>query len=131
MKHLDEGRFDLAWGGIASLSVALPVVWTGASRRGFTLDDIARWMSSAPAALAGLAPRAGSLAAGREANFVVFDPESEFTVTPERLHYRHPISPYLGETLHGVVEATYLRGRPVYADGTFDSAPRGRELTLC
>ena len=86
MKRLDEGRFDLAWGGIASLSVALPIVWTGASRRGFTLDDIARWMSSAPAALAGLASRAGSLIAGREANFVVFDPESEFTVTADRLH---------------------------------------------
>jgi allantoinase len=131
MKRLDEGRFDLAWGGIASLSVALPVVWTGASRRGFTLDDIARWMSAAPAALAGLAPRAGALEAGREANFVVFDPEAELVVTPERLHYRHAISPYLGETFEGVVEATYLRGQPVFAEGTFVSAPYGRELRLC
>ena len=131
MKRLDEGRFDLAWGGIASLSVALPVVWTGASRRGFTLDDIARWMSSAPAALAGLGARAGALQAGREATFVVFDPESEFTVTTDRLHYRHAISPYLGETLRGVVEATYLRGQPVYASGKFVSTPRGRELRLC
>jgi allantoinase len=131
MKRLDEGRFDLAWGGIASLSVALPVVWTGASRRGFTLDDIARWMSSAPAALAGLSARAGALEAGREANFIVFDPESEFVVAPDRLHYRHAISPYMGEMLHGVVEATYLRGEPVYANAMFDSAPRGRELTLC
>jgi allantoinase len=131
MKRLDEGRFDLAWGGIASLSVALPVVWTGASRRGFTLDDIARWMSSAPAALAGLGARSGALQAGREASFVVFNPESAFTVWPDRLHYRHAISPYLGETLHGVVEATYLRGEPVYASGKFISAPCGRELTLC
>jgi allantoinase len=131
MKRLDQGRFDLAWGGIASLSAALPVVWTSASRRGFGLDDIARWMSSAPAALAGLGARAGALAAGREANFVVFDPEAEFVVTPERLHYRHAISPYLGETLEGVVDATYLRGRPVFAEGTFVSAPHGRELRLC
>jgi allantoinase len=131
MKRLDEGRFDLAWGGIASLSVALPVVWTGASRRGFTLDDIARWMSSAPAALAGMGARAGALKAGREANFVVFDPEAEFVVEPERLHYRHAISPYMGETLRGVVEATYLRGQPVFVDGTFVSTPGGRELRLC
>ncbi len=69
MKRLDLGRFDLAWGGIASLSVALPVVWTDASQRGFTLDDVARWMSSAPAALAGFSDRAGALAPGREARF--------------------------------------------------------------
>ena len=131
MKHVDDGRFDLAWGGIASLSVALPVVWTDASRRGFSLDAIAHWMSAAPAALAGLDARAGALQAGREANFVVFAPEAEFVVTPERLHYRHAISPYAGERLRGVVEATYLRGEPVYAGGEFISAPRGRELRLC
>jgi len=131
MKRLDLGRFDLAWGGIASLSLALPVVWTDASQRGFTLDDVARWMSSAPAALAGLSNRAGALATGREANFVVFDPDAAFTVTPDRLHYRHAISPYMGETLKGTVVATYLRGQPIYRDGNFAPTPRGRELTLC
>jgi len=130
MKRLDAGRFDLAWGGIASLSVALPVVWTDAVRRGFTLNDIARWMSAAPAALAGLSARSGALAAGREANFVVFDPEAEFTVTPETLHYRHTISPYMSETLRGAVAATYLRGEPVYRDGSFLFGARGRELRL-
>jgi allantoinase len=131
MKRLAEGRFDLAWGGIASLSVALPVVWTDASCRGFSLEDIARWMSAVPAELAGLGARAGALQAGREANFVVFNPDAEFTVTSDRLHYRHPISPYIGETLRGVVDATYLRGEPVYANRTFVSAPRGCELRLC
>jgi allantoinase len=131
MKRLEEGRFDLAWGGIASLSVALPVVWTDAARRGFGLEDIARWMSAAPAALAGLSSRIGSLEAGRAANFVVFSPEAEFVVTSGTLHYRHAISPYMGETLRGVVDATYLRGEPVYRAGEFISAPRGRELRLC
>jgi allantoinase len=131
MKRLDEGRFDLAWGGIASLSLALPVVWTDALRRGFGLGNIARWMSSAPATLAGFADRIGSLEAGREANFVVFDTEAEFVVTPERLHYRHAISPYMGEKLKGVVDATYLRGDAVYCGGEFISGTRGRELKLC
>jgi len=131
LKRLDEGRFDLAWGGIPSLSVALPVVWTDAAQRGFGLDDIARWMSAAPAVLAGFRDRAGALEAGRKADFVVFNPEAEFVVTPERLHYRHAISPYLGETLRGVVDATYLRGVPVYQNGEFISGARGRELTLC
>jgi allantoinase len=126
-----SGRFDLAWGGIASLSIALPVVWTDATRRGFTLNDIARWMSSAPAALAGMSARAGAFETGREANFVVFDPDAEFVVAPEKLHYRHAISPYMGETLKGVVSATYLHGKPVYQEGRFFSAARGRELRLC
>jgi allantoinase len=130
MKCLEDGRFDLAWGGIASLSIALPVMWTGAAQRGFTLQEIARWMSSAPAALAGLSDRAGTLEAGREANFVVFNPEAEFTVTPERLHYRHAISPYMGEMLRGAVEATYLRGEPVYQAGEFIPGPRGCEHRL-
>jgi allantoinase len=131
MKRLDAGRFDLAWGGIASLSVALPVVWTDAASRGFGLEHVARWMSASPAALAGFTNRIGSLEAGRDANFVVFSPDAEFVVTPEALHYRHLISPYLGERLRGIVDATYLRGEPVYRAGEFISPPRGRELTLC
>jgi allantoinase len=130
MKRLEEGRFDLAWGGIASLSVALPVVWTDAVRRGFSLDAIAQWMSAAPAALAGISKQAGRLEAGREANFVVFDPDAEFTVAAEALHFRHAVSPYLGERLHGAVRTTYLRGEAVFSAHGFMALPRGRELSV-
>jgi allantoinase len=121
---MDQGRFDVAWGGIASLSVALAAVWTGASHRGFMLEDIARWMSSAPAALAGFSDRAGALAAGREASFVVFNPDAEFVRTASDLHTRHAISPYVGETLKGRVEATYLRGEPVFQRAPIGEPPR-------
>ncbi len=128
MKGLEHGRWDCAWGGIASLSLALAVVHTDACKRGYTLDDIARWLSEAPAKLAGLEDRAGALLAGREANFILFDPEASHTVSAGDLHFRHPISPYVGKTLTGKVHATYLRGEPVYADGTFAPFPRGCEL---
>jgi allantoinase len=130
MKRTETGRFDLAWGGIASLSIALSVIHTECSRRGFSLNHIARWMSSAPAALAGLSHKAGSLEAGREANFILFDTETKFTVTPDKLHYRHPISAYMGETLRGAVKATYLRGKLIYQDGLIPDTPHGREVTL-
>jgi allantoinase len=130
MKREDSGRFDLAWGGIASISIAFSVIHTECLDRGFTLDDIVRWMSSAPAALAGLCDRAGALKAGRDANFIVFDTDAEFLVTSNRLHYRHTISPYLNETLRGVVKATYLRGETVYREGSFAPRPSGREVTL-
>jgi allantoinase len=130
MKQEESGRFDLAWGGIASLSVALSVIHTECWHRGFTLNDLIRWMSSAPAALAGLTHRAGALEPGREANFVVFDTDAEFTVTADKLHYRHAISPYLNEKLRGIVKATYLRGAAVYQEGSFPPSPSGREVTL-
>lgn len=128
MKRLDEGSFRTAWGGIPSLSVALAVMWTEASQRGFSLTDIVRWMADGPARLAGCHSRKGQIAAGYDADLVVFDPEASFKVTRERLHYRHPVSPYLGETLRGRVQATYLRGQPVFVDGTFPGDSRGREL---
>jgi allantoinase len=127
MKRVEEGNFKTAWGGISSLSVALPVMWTEAKARGFGLTDIVRWMAEGPAQLAGCDARKGRIAAGYDADLVVFDPEAEFQVTPELLHFRHPQSPYLGETLRGVVKATYLRGRSVFLNGEFPGEPGGRE----
>ncbi len=127
MKRLAEGNFRTAWGGIASLSVALPLVWTEASRRGFTLLDLARWMAAGPAQLAGCGTHKGNIAAGYYADFVVFDPDREFIVTKDKLYYRHAVSPYLGETLRGIVKATYLRGNPVFAAGQFPGEALGRE----
>jgi allantoinase len=127
MKRINEGDFRSAWGGIASLSVALAVLYTEARERGFGLTDITRWMSDAPANLAGCQRRKGRIAAGYDADFVVFDTESEFTVSAKSLYYRHPISPYLGEKLRGVVKATYLRGRLVFKDGEFPGDPIGVE----
>jgi allantoinase len=127
MKKLDEGNFKTAWGGISSLSVALPVVWTEAQKRGFGMTDIARWMADGPARLAGCGSRKGRIATGCDADLVVFDPEAEFTVTKERTHQRHAVSPYLGERLRGVVNGIYLRGRQVVTKGAFSNARTGRE----
>ena len=126
------GRFDRAWGGIASLSVTLAVMHTDCRSRGYDLRGLVQWMSSAPAALARISDRAGALVAGRDASFIIFDTEAQWTVTADQLHTRHPISPYVGERLTGRVQATYLRGACVWsADGGFEDKPRGREITLC
>jgi allantoinase len=127
LKQLESGNFKSAWGGIASLSVALPVMWTEASARGFTLREIARWMAEGPAKLAGCDASKGKIAAGYDADLGVFDPEAEYKVTPDRLHYRHLVSAYMGEKFRGVVQATYLRGARVFADDKFPGNPIGRE----
>jgi allantoinase len=128
MKRLCEGNFRSAWGGISCLSVALAVMWTEASGRGFTLVDIARWMAEGPARLARCDSRKGRIAKGYDADFAVFDPDSNFTVAESNLYFRYAVSPYLGETLRGVVKATYLRGTCVFEDGKFPEGAIGREL---
>ena len=127
LKKRDTGDFENAWGGIASLQLALPLVWTEAQQRGFSLLDLARWMSAAPAALARL-PHKGRIAPGMDADLVVLDPDARCTITPELLYFRHKLTPYMGRTVTGRVRSTILRGTTIYTDGAFPALARGRRL---
>ncbi|MFJ9624500.1 allantoinase AllB [Streptomyces sp. NPDC101181] len=123
---LKTSDFASAWGGISSLQLGLPAMWSEARRRGHTLEDIARWMSAAPAELAGLR-RKGAIEAGRDADFAVLAPEAVFTVDPAELFHRNQVTAYAGRTLHGVVRSTWLRGVRIAADGVL-TEPTGHLL---
>jgi allantoinase len=122
LKHLEQGDFGAAWGGISSLQIALPVIWTQARARGHSLADVARWMAVLPAKIAGL-PRKGTIAPGYDADLVVLAPDESFVVEAAKLYHRHRLTPYAGQTLRGVVRRTWLRGTPVSGD-----RPAGRLL---
>jgi len=122
MKELGGGDFGAAWGGISSLQLGLPIVWTEARRRGVPLSQVVGWMARAPAEFAGL-PAKGRIAPGFDADFCIFAPDESFVVDPRRLQHRHPVTPYAGRRLQGVVRSTMLRGEVV--DG---KRPRGRLL---
>ena len=109
-----EGDFFSAWGGIASLQLSLSAVWTGARARRLKPERIAQWMSAAPARLAGLQNRKGALAAGYDADIIVWDPETRFVVDPTELLHRHKLTPYVGRELFGKVSATYVGGRRIF-----------------
>jgi allantoinase len=128
LKAMEVGDFVQAWGGVAGLQLALPVIWTEASARGHELADVVRWMCEAPAALAGFTGKKGALVVGGDADFIVFDETAKFTVSPEIIEHRHKVTPYAGESLRGAVLATYLRGTCVAARGRIVESERGTLL---
>jgi len=107
---MKQGHFMEAWGGIASLQIALPAVWAEARRRGIGIERVVQWMSSAPAKLAGIAAHKGAIETGMDADLIVFDPDAAFVVDPAKLFHRHPVTPYAGRELYGRVEATFVKG---------------------
>ncbi len=113
MKLRDSGDFLAAWGGIASLQLRLPIVWTEAQRRGFSL---ARWRSGFVKIRRGrfeLESRKGSIAAGSRRRSGHLGPDREFVVDAAALHHRHKLTPYHGD-VNGVVRKTFLRGKRLY-----------------
>lgn len=128
LKHRESGDFYDAWGGIASLELGLPSVWTRARTRGIRIERLAEWLSRGPARFAGLGAHKGRLAPGFDADVVVWDPDARLTVQPSRLHFRHKLSPYLDRPLSGEVVCTYLRGRKIYEGGSFIGGCAGRQL---
>jgi allantoinase len=128
MKLREEGDFLLAWGGVASLQISLPAVWTQARSRGYALSHVAEWMCRGPARLAGLEKRKGAIAVGCDADLVIWNPDTKFCVDPARLHHRHKLTPYAGRELFGVVETTFLHGRKVFERGEFSAVPASQIL---
>lgn len=122
MKLRETGDFMKAWGGIASLQLRLPIIWTEARGRGFSLLDVTRWLCTNPARQVSLSPRKGAITTGADADLVIWNPDADFTVSPQLLHHRHKLTPYNGETLSGVVQKTFLRGREII------DAPHGQML---
>lgn len=128
LKELESGNLMKAWGGIASIQLALPVLWTAAEKRGFELSDLVRWLCTNPALLIGKNESKGAIAVGMDADFAVLDPEATFQVDGNQLHHRHKITPYHGEILKGVVKQTWLSGEKVYADNQFLQLNKGQIL---
>lgn len=125
MKSLDRGDFLEAWGGISSLQLRLPVMWTLAKERGYSINHLAEWLCRAPARLVRLDKRKGAIAEGFDADLVIWNPHSTFRVEPTMLHHRHKLTPYAGQTLSGAVEKTFLRGEQIYDGGRFSEKPLG------
>ncbi len=128
LKFLAEGDLKKAWGGISSLQFRLPAIWTEASRRGFSVEDIAAWMCWRPAEFLGLEDRKGRIMPGYDADIVIWNPEKAFDIESSIIHHRHKVTPYEGKNLRGVVETTFVRGQQVFDRGSLTERPLGELL---
>ncbi|KAF2747165.1 allantoinase [Sporormia fimetaria CBS 119925] len=128
----EKGDFFSAWGGISSVGLGLPILWTEGTKRyeKFSIEDVVRWCCKNTAEQVGLEKSKGDLAVGFDADIVVFDDAAEFIVEPSTMLFRNKVSPYENKTLKGVVRETWLRGQRIFsrADGFGKAGPRGRLL---
>lgn len=121
------GDFGKAWGGIAGLQFSLSVIWTEMRRRKIPLERLTRWMSAAPARLAGWEKRKGALQVGNDADIVVWNPDKSFALTSDKVLHRHSLTPYSGREWFGVVQKSFVRGLCVFDEGQFRDSPVGQE----
>ena len=126
LKELESGDFMKAWGGIASLQFALPVLWTKAKQKDCSLNDIVKWLCENPAKLIGKERSKGKIEKGFDADIIVWDEKRSFTVTEDIIQHKHKITPYLNENLFGVVKQTYLSGEKVFDTGKFLHLNKGK-----
>ncbi len=125
LKDRATGDFLTAWGGISSLQLRLPIVWTEASKRGHTLKDLTRWLCAAPADLVNLSHKKGKIEVGLDADIIIWNPDEKFFVDAQSLQHRHKVTPYAGEVLAGTVQKTFLRGKKIYDDGLVEAQAAG------
>jgi len=128
LKHIDSGDIEKAWGGISALQFGLPLIWTEAQKRGFTLMDISQLMSSATADFSGIGHIKGRISPGYDADLLVFDDSDTYPICTDAIKHRHKITPYNGKTVTGKVISTYVRGELVYHDNSFVTGPIGQPI---
>lgn len=112
LKEMESGNLQKAWGGIASLQLALPVLWTAAKKHQCSLEDVCKWLCENTGTF--IHQSKGKIEKGYDADLMVWDPETSFIVTEDMLHHRHKITPYVGEELYGVVEQTWMNGKKCF-----------------
>jgi allantoinase len=129
LKEIASGNLLKAWGGIASIQLALPILWTAARQRGYTLSQLVNWLCVQPAQLAGLTHRKGRIVEGMDADFTVLAANEAFTVQAQHLYHKHKVSPYIGERLYGVVKQTWLNGQLVFDNQQHQLLNQGTIIT--
>ncbi|EGW31192.1 uncharacterized protein SPAPADRAFT_72051 [Spathaspora passalidarum NRRL Y-27907] len=129
LKKLETGDFFEAWGGISSVGLGLPILFTEGQKMTppVTLSEINQWCSINTAKQVGLSYTKGKLKVGYDADLLVFDTDAEYTIDNKDVHFKNKLTAYDGMKLQGRVVETFVRGKSVYSfEQGHSKVPLGR-----
>jgi dihydropyrimidinase len=115
--------------GFAGVEVRLPILLSAGRARGIPYERLAEVAAAGPARAFGLWPRKGVLAAGADADVVLWDPDAPRRIEASGLHDGWPETAFAGVELTGRIRSVYLRGAPLVVEDELVGAARGRYVT--
>jgi allantoinase len=122
-KFLKEGSFKQAVSGISSLGYALQQVWTklrlpceSEAEMEHYLVRLSKWMSLQPAKFLGISDTRGSIAKGKHADLIIWDPYSRTIASGSNGQFPE-VFPYTGQVFYGVVHKVIVRGQIACENG--------------
>ncbi|MBI3941012.1 MAG: dihydropyrimidinase [Acidobacteria bacterium] len=122
-KELGREDFSKIPNGAPGVETRLSLLYNGGVRTGrISLNRFVQLVATAPAKMFGLFPRKGTIAAGSDADLVIFDPEAEVTLSAKTHHMRVDYNPYEGMRVKGAARVVLSQGKVVVENGQF----RGR-----
>jgi allantoinase len=115
IKEIESGNLQKAWGGIAGIQFLLSASWT-ALKDTMTIEEFIPLLTEHPAKFIRIDDRKGKIAKGYDADLLLWDPERNAVIKEANILFKHKISPYIGESLYGVISRTYVNGNLVFAE---------------
>lgn len=104
--------------GCAGVENMYPYMLSVANSGEISFNRVVEMCSTNPAKIFGCTEK-GSLAVGKDADIVIYDPEKDYTISVNNMHSDYDHTIWEGVTLHGYPVQTYSRGRLVYDNGAF------------
>lgn len=129
--HCPFQSYEKDWGkddftkipnGCAGIENLYPYMLSAANEGKITFNRAVELCSTNPAGIFGCTQK-GSLAIGKDADIVLYDPQKEFTISVSNMHSDYDHTIWEGKKLHGYPVQTYVRGALVYDNGAFVGKP--------
>jgi dihydroorotase (multifunctional complex type) len=122
-QKLDVDFWDAPF-GLPGIDTTSSLLIDAALNHQISMETLVAAYATNPAQFYGLTGK-GGLRLGDDADFVLVDPDVRRVVTNDMIRSKAGWTPYDGKAVRGAVRSTYLRGRPIFADGSL-AAPRGQ-----
>ena len=126
LKEIDTGNLKKAWGGIAGIQFLLTGSWTALKDR-MSVEEFIPLLTSKPASFLNINNK-GKIEIGADADFVIWNPNESKVVEEKEIYFKHKISPYIGESLCGIVLETIVNGETVFQNNKIKQKNKGTWL---